>query len=105
MSKNLFETYREMHQLDEKLGYNGNYRRVSKYNGKEFDRKKELQTLKKFGKALEQADKIHAELQYPNTVDAVTHMWEHLNNAYIGIIKYQENIKKGEYDGKIDIDS
>ena len=26
-------------------------------------------SLKKFGKALEQADKIHAELQYPNTVD------------------------------------
>ena len=105
MSKNLFETYREMHQLDEKLGYNGNYRRVSKYNGKEFDRKKELQTLKMFGKALEQADKIHQELQYPNVVDSVTYMWEHLNNAYIGIMRYQDSIKKGDYDGEIDIDS
>lgn len=91
-------------ELEEKLGYNGNYQRKSKYDGKEFDAKKELQTLKKFGKALEQADKIHSDLQYPNVVDTVTHMWDHLNNAYIGIAKYQDQIKNGEYDGIIDID-
>lgn len=90
-------------ELEEKLGYNGNYQRKSKYDGKEFDAKKELKTLQKFGKALEQADKIHSDLQYPYVVDTVTHMWQHLNNAYIGIAKYQDQIKNGEYDGIIDI--
>lgn len=92
-------------ELEEKLGYNGNYQRKSKYDGKEFDAKKELQTLKKFGKALEQADKIHSDLQYPNVVDTVTHMWDHLNNAWIGTLKYQDQIKNGEYDGIVDNDS
>lgn len=98
------KSFKEYNELNEKLGYNGNYQRKSKHDGKEFDRKKEAATLKKFGKALEQADKIHQELQYPNTVDAVTHMWQHLNNAYIGINKYLDHIKDGKYDGKIEID-
>lgn len=98
------KSFKEYNELNEKLGYNGNYLRKSKHDGKEFNRKKEMATLKKFGKALEQADKIHAELQYPNTVDAVTHMWQHLNNAYIGINKYLDHIKDGKYDGKIEID-
>ena len=92
-------------ELEEKLGYNGNYQRKSKYDGKEFDAKKELKTLQKFGKALEQADKIHSDLQYPNVVDTVTHMWDHLNNAWIGTLKYQDQIKNGEYDGIVDNDS
>ena len=94
-----FKEYRE-----EKLGYNGSYQMRSKFDGKEFDRKKEMQTLNKIRKSLEQADKAHAQLQYPHVVDTVTHIWEHINKAHIGIMKYESNIKKGEYDGKIDMD-
>lgn len=90
--------------LEEKLGYNGSYQMRSKFDGKEFDRKKEMQTLNKIRKSLEQADKAHAQLQYPHVVDTVTHIWEHINKAHIGIMKYESNIKKGEYDGQIDMD-
>ena len=90
--------------LEEKLGYNGSYQDRSKFDGKEFDRKKEMQTLNKIRKSLEQVDKAHAQLQYPHVVDTVTHIWQHINNAYIGINKYLDNIKDGKYDGKIDMD-
>lgn len=103
--KDLFETYRDMHQLDEKLGFSGNYQTKSKYDGKEFDAKKELKQIAKIKKALEQADKLHADLQYPNTVDTVTRVWDNINMAYKGLIGYETNVKKGEYDGTIDIDS
>lgn len=91
-------------ELQEKLGFNGSYQRKSKFDGKEFDRKKELMQLKKIQKALEQADKLHADLQYPHTVDAVNGIWDHINEAYIGIQTYVDHINKGEYDGKIDME-
>ena len=91
--------------INEKLGFNGSYQRKSKYDGKEFDRNKEFAQLKKIQKALEQADKLHADLQYPNTVDAVHRIWNHINEAYIGTQTYMDNIKKGEYDGEIDMDN
>ena len=90
--------------LEENLGFRGTYRRKSKYDGKEFDAKKEFATLKKIQVALDKADKIHQDLQYPNTVDAVTHIWEHINKAYLGTFKYMDQIRDGKYDGKIDMD-
>ncbi len=95
---------RTIRELNEKLGYNGSYQRKSKYLGKEFDRKKEMQTINKLRKAMEQVDKIHSDLQYPNVVDTVTRVWEKLNDAYIGLNTYSDAIKAGKYDGKIDID-
>ena len=91
-------------ELQEKLGFNGSYQRKSKFDGKEFDRKKELMQLKKIQKVLEQADKLHADLQYPNTVDAVNGIWKNINEAYIGIQTYIDHINKGEYDGTIDME-
>jgi len=99
------KTFKEMRNIQEKLGFNGSYQRKSKHDGKEFDRKKEFATLKKIQKALEVADKNHADLQYPNTVDTVNGIWKNINEAYIGIQTYIEHIKKGEYDGEIDMDS
>ena len=91
--------------IEDKLkGYSSTYQGKSKYDGKEFDRKKELATLKKMNKALEVADKAHADLQYPHVVDTVTRIWEHIREAHLGIMNYEGNIKKGEYDGKIDMD-
>ena len=98
------KSFKEYNELNEKLGYNGSYQMRSKFDGKEFDRKKEMQTLNKIRKSLEQVDKAHAQLQYPHVVDTVTHIWQHINNAYIGINKYLDNIKDGKYDGKIEID-
>ena len=101
------KTFKEMRKegLQEKLGYNGNYQRKSKHDGKQFNRQGELKLIAKIKKALETADKLHANLQYPNTVDTVTYVWEKINDAYIGLIKYEGHIKQGKYDGEIDIDS
>jgi len=54
-----FKEFRK-NELQEKIdGYRSSYRRVSKYDGKEFDRKLEFKTLDKIQKALEVADKHH----------------------------------------------
>jgi hypothetical protein len=92
-------------ELEEKLGYSGNYQQKSKYDGKEFNKTKELKTVYKIQNALVKLDKIHSDLQYPNTVDAVNGIWKPINDAYLGCLKYAEEIKKGSYDGEIDIDS
>lgn len=99
------KSFKEMRNMQEKLGFNGSYQRKSKFDGKEFDRKKEINQLKKIQKALLQADKLHSDLQYPNTVDAVNGIWKNINEAYIGIQTYIDHINKGEYDGTIDMDS
>jgi hypothetical protein len=98
------KTFKEMRNTQEKLGFNGSYQGKSKHDGKEFDRKKEFATLKKIQKALEVADKNHADLQYPNTVDTVNGIWKNINDAYTGLINYEEQVKKGKYDGTIDMD-
>lgn len=89
--------------IEEKIdGYRSSYKNVSKYDGKEFDRKLEFKTLDKIQKALEEADKHHQNLQYPYVVDTVTRLWDHLAKASVGIIEYKRNIENGEYDGIID---
>ena len=91
--------------IKEKIdGYRSSYKSVSKYNGKEFNRKLEFKTLDKIQKALEEADKHHADLQYPYVVDTVTRLWDHLAKASVGIIEYKRNIDAGKYDGVIDKD-
>lgn len=91
--------------LEEKLGFSGSYQRKSKFDGKEFDRNKEIKQIAKIKKVLEQADKLHADLQYPTVVDTVTRVWDKINDAYTGLINYEEQVKKGSYDGTIDMDS
>ena len=100
------KTFKEMRKegLQEKLGFNGSYQRKSRYDGKQFDKNKEIKQIAKIKKVLEQADKLHADLQYPMVVDTVTRVWDKINDAYIGLINYEEQIKKGEYDGTIDMD-
>src|SRR5210317_238256 len=91
-------------ELQEKLGFNGSYQRKSKYDGKQFDKNKEIKQIAKIKKVLEQADKLHADLQYPMVVDTVTRVWDKINDAYTGLINYEEQVKKGKYDGTIDMD-
>jgi len=91
--------------VKEKLkGYQSSYKTVSKYDGKEFDRKLEFKTLDKMDKLLKEVDKLHENLQYPYVVDTVTKLWDHLAEAHIGIMEYKRNIENGEYDGLIDKD-
>lgn len=99
-----FKEFRK-NELQEKIdGYRSTYRSVSKYNGKEFDRKLEFKTLDKIQKALKEAGKHHENLQYPYVVDTVTRLWDHLAKASVGIIEYKRHIEDGKYDGIVDKD-
>ena len=103
--KNIISEKDNKKPVKEKLkGYQSSYRAVSKYDGKEFDRKLELKTLDKIDKALKEADKHHENLQYPYVVDTVTKLWDHIAKAHVGIMEYKSNINDGKYDGKIDKD-
>ena len=101
------KTFKEMRKegLQEKLGFNGSYQRKSRYDGKQFNKNKEIKQIAKIKKVLEQADKLHADLQYPMVVDTVTKVWDKINDAYTGLINYEEQVKKGKYDGEIDVDA
>ena len=49
------KTFKEMRKegLQEKLGFNGSYRRKSRYDGKQFDKNKEIKQIAKIKKVLE----------------------------------------------------
>ena len=102
-----FENYLDENKkpVKEKLkGYQSSYRSVSKYDGKEFDRKLEIRTLDKMDKLLKEVDKLHENLQYPYVVQTVSKIWDHIANAHIGIMEYKSSINDGDYDGVIDKD-
>lgn len=61
MSKNLLETYRDMHQLEE--ARIPNYK-PTKFEGKEFDRKKEIKSLKTMQKAIHKVAKMQDNMQF-----------------------------------------
>ena len=59
--KDLLETYKEMHQLEE--ARIPQYK-PTKFEGKEFDRKKEIKSLKTMQKAIHKVAKMQDDMQY-----------------------------------------
>ena len=105
--KNLLETYREMHQLEEA--------RISpykptKFEGKEFDRKKEIKSLKTMQKAIQKVAKMQDNMQYTaETGGTPTRgnphaIYQSLVDAEQAIFDYMGGIERGYFDGVIDMD-
>ena len=107
MSKNLFETYREMHQLEE--ARIGNYK-PTKFEGKEFDRKKELKALKTMHSAIVKIAKMQDNMQYTAETGGTPRIGnphaihQSLRSAEDAIFNYMSGIERGHYDGVIDMD-
>ena len=105
--KNLLETYKELHQLEE--ARIANYK-PTKFEGKEFDRKKELKSLKTMHSAIMKIAKMQDSMQYTAETGGTPTMGnphaihQSLRSAEQAIFDYMGGIERGHYDGVIDMD-
>jgi len=82
----------------------------TKFEGKEFDRKKEIKSLKNMQKAIHKVAKMQDAMQYTaETGGSPTRgnphaIYQSLVNAEQGIFDYMGGIERGYYDGVIDMD-
>jgi hypothetical protein len=105
--KNLLETYKEMHQIEE--ARIPQYK-PTKFEGKEFDRKKEIKSLVTMQKAIHKVAKMQDNMQYTaETGGSPTRgnphaIYQRLVDAEQEIFNYMGGIERGYYDGVIDMD-
>ena len=82
----------------------------TKFEGKKFDRKKEIKSLKDMQKAIHKVAKMQDAMQYTaETGGSATRgnpnaIWQNLVNAEQAIFDYMGGIERGYYDGIIDMD-
>ena len=82
----------------------------TKFEGKEFDRKKEIKSLKNMQKALHKLAKMQDDMQYTaetggTSKDGNPHaIYEALVEAEWAIFAYMGGIERGKWDGIIDMD-
>ena len=82
----------------------------TKYEGKKFDRKKELNSLKKMQKAIHKVAKMQDDMQYTAETGGSSQrgnphaIYQSLVDAEQAIFNYMGGIERGYYDGVIDMD-
>ena len=82
----------------------------TKYEGKKFDRKKELNSLKKMQKAIHKVAKMQDDMQYTAETGGSSQrgnphaIYQSLVDAEQAIFNYMGGIERGYYDGIIDMD-
>lgn len=82
----------------------------TKFEGKEFDRKKEIKSLKNMQKAIHKVAKMQDAMQYTaETGGTATRgnphaIYQSLVDAEQAIFNYMGGIERGYYDGVIDMD-
>ena len=101
------ETVDEMHQLEE--ARIPQYK-PTKFEGKEFDRKKELKALKTMHNAIIKIAKMQDNMQYTAETGGTPRIGnphaihQSLRSAEDAIFDYMGGIERGHYDGIIDMD-
>ena len=82
----------------------------TKFEGKEFDRKKEIKMIKTMIKSIHKVAKMQDSMQYTAETGGGTSggnpnkVWENLRDAERALIDYMGGIERGNYDGVIDMD-
>ena len=82
----------------------------TKFEGKEFDRNKEIKMIKNMIKAIHKVAKMQDDMQYTaETGGGLTNgnpnkVWENLRDAERALYSYMSGIERGHYDGVIDMD-
>jgi len=82
----------------------------TKFEGKEFDRKKEIAMIKKMIQAIHKVSKMQDNMQYTAETGGGTtggnpnKVWENLRDAERALIDYMGGVERGNYDGVIDMD-
>ena len=108
------KTFKEYNELNEKFE-NINEARIpqykpTKFEGKKFDRKKEIKSLKTMQKAIQKVAKMQDNMQYTaETGGTATRgnphgIYQSLVNAEQEIFNYMGAIERGYFDGVIDMD-
>ena len=109
-----FKQYQLDEKLDEKLE-NINEARIpmykpTKFEGKEFDRKKEIRSLKTMQKAIQKVAKMQDAMQYTAETGGTSSsgnpnaIYQGLVDAEQAIFAYMGGIERGNFDGVIDMD-
>jgi len=86
------------------------YFKPTKFEGKEFDRKKELKALKNMQMAIHKVAKMQDDMQYTAETGGSSSrgnphaIYQSLVNAEQAIFDYMGGIERGYYDGVIDMD-
>ena len=82
----------------------------TKFEGKEFDRKKEIKSLKTMQKAIQKVAKMQDSMQYTaetggtSTSGNPNAIYQGLVDAERAIFAYMGGIERGNFDGVIDMD-
>ena len=82
----------------------------TKFEGKEFDRKKEIAMIKKMIQSIHKVSKMQDNMQYTAETGGGTtggnpnKVWENLRDAERALIDYMGGVERGNYDGVIDMD-
>lgn len=108
------KTFKEYNELNEKFetineARIANYK-PTKFEGKEFDRKKEIKALKTMQKAIQKIAKMQDNMQYTAETGGTPRIGnphaihQSLVNAEQAIFDYIGGIERGHYDGVIDMD-
>lgn len=109
-----FKEYQLDEQLDNKLE-NINEARIpqykpTKFEGKEFNRKKEIKALKTMQSAIQKIAKMQDNMQYTAETGGTPRIgnphaiYQSLVNAEQAIFDYIGGIERGHYDGVIDME-
>ena len=82
----------------------------TKFEGKEFDRKKEIKSLKTMQKAIQKVAKMQDSMQYTAETGGTSKtgnpnaIYQGLVDAEQAIFAYMGGIERGNFDGVIDMD-
>lgn len=82
----------------------------TKFEGKEFDRKKEIKSLKNIQKAIHKIAKMQDDMQYTAETGGTSRtgnpnaIYQGLVDAEQAIYAYMGGIERGNFDGVIDMD-
>ena len=86
------------------------YFKPTKFEGKKFDRKKEINSLKKMQKAIHKVAKMQDAMQYTAETGGTSTsgnphaIYQGLVDAEQAIFAYMGGIERGNFDGVIDMD-
>ena len=73
--------------------------------GAQFDRKKEINNIKKMIKGLEKLHKEHEKFQYNNRTTSGDRIFKGLYKAEDALYTYMLEIERGEWDGTVELES
>ena len=73
--------------------------------GAQFDRKKEINNIKKMIKGIEKLNKEHEKFQYNNRTTSGDRIFRGLYAAEDALYRYMLEIERGEWDGKVELES